>query len=115
MLVVYVGIVSGNVLSPVWSVDQSANVGSSISINGNSIIVGGRTVANGLSGIVEVRWEGPVGELQSYAPLTIKGDVLGSVNGDVITCGNVGGNLTCDVVSCGSVAGRVTADVVNRR
>jgi len=106
---------------------------SEVRISGDSVFVGGRAVVSGLSGIVEVRWQGPLASLDCrHGSVTVEGDVAGDVDcGGSATCGNVGGsvdaggsvscgNVTGDVdaggsVRCGSVGGRVDAGGSVRR
>jgi hypothetical protein len=101
--------------------------GASVTINNGSITVGGRTVGSNLTGIVEVRWEGPAADIKSDANLTVKGHVGGkvdvdgnvSVSGDVLGDVEAGGNVSCGSVSkniraggniaCGSVGGDAKA------
>ena len=80
-----------------------STVGSVTILNGD-VIVDGVQIAKGLSGVVEIKWEGPVANLQTDANVT-----CGSVTGDVRASGNVtannvhgdvkaGGNVTCGIV-----------------
>lgn len=78
---------------------------------GGEVRVGGALVASGLSGVVEVRWEGPLARLHCEAAVTVNGDVGQHVYaaGSVV-CRNVGGYVDAGgSVSCGDVAGDVDA------
>lgn len=83
---------------------------SKISVSGDRITVDGKTVGEGLSGIVEVKWEGPLASLTSYASVQC-GDVHGDVDaGNGVQCGNVGGDVDAgNGVQCGNVGGDVDA------
>lgn len=91
----------------VFQIEGSA----SISINNNSISVGGNKIKDGLSDIVEIKWEGPVADVDSNASISITGDVTGDVDaGGSVKCGNVGGDVDAGgSISCGNVSGDVDA------
>ncbi len=99
--------------------------GGSISVRGNSVFVDGKPISEGLVGIVEIKWEGPLVSLQADGDVTC-GDVAGNVSsggslsaknvggsacaGGSLTCENVTGNVSAGgSVRCGPVGGRVDA------
>lgn len=86
--------------------------GGPMSIIGGKVIVGGVTVAEGLSGIVEVKWEGPAANVRADCSLTVNGDVAGDAEaGNSMTVsGSVKGNVRAgNSVNCGDVGGSVKA------
>ena len=84
---------------------------SEVRISGDSVFVGGRAVVSGLSGIVEVRWQGPLASLEADAPVTVNGDVQGDVSaGSSVTARKVQGSVRAGgSVHCGDVQGGVQA------
>ena len=74
---------------------QSFNVsGGSVSIINGVIVVGGNTVISGLSGDVNIKWEGDLTSLKTDSS---------------VTCGNVGGNVEAGgSVNCNDVKGSVS-------
>lgn len=82
-----------------------------ISVNGNSIRIGSKTIADNLSGIVTVKWEGPLANLNVGGSAEISGDVQGNVEaGKSVKCNNVGGDVNAGgSVQCGNVGGDVEA------
>lgn len=88
--------------------------GSSVSVNGGTITVGGRQLVTGLGHTTHIEWTGPVGKLDCQS-CTIKGDVHGNVDAQSVQCGNITGNVDAQAVNCGNIGGSVDATVVNRR
>jgi len=88
-----------------------------VHISGDTIRVGGKVVSLGLSGIVEVKWEGPLANVRSSCSVSVKGDVAGRVDaGGSVSCGDVGGDVDAGgSVSCGDVKGSVEAGGSVRR
>ncbi len=84
--------------------------GSSISIINGKVTVNGKTVEEGLSGIVNIRWEGPAASITTDSSIEC-GEVHGNVKaGNSVTCGAVGGNVKAgNSVACGDVRGDVEA------
>lgn len=82
-----------------------------ISVSGDQISIGGKIVSSGLSGIVTVKWEGPLAHLDVDGSAEISGDVQGSVEaGGSVKCNNVGGDVEAGgSVQCGNVGGDVDA------
>jgi hypothetical protein len=87
--------------------------GKNISVNGNSIIVDGITIQTELSGIVEIKFEGDLANLEAHN-VKIKGNVIGDVDAHNVECGNVGGNVKAHNVDCGDVTGNVNAKNVSK-
>lgn len=87
------------------------NGSSNISVNGDSVYVGGKLIKSGLSGIVKIEFEGDLAKLQTDGSATINGDVKGNVDcGGSCQCGNVGGFVDAGgSVTCGNVKGDVDA------
>lgn len=100
--------------------------GTNITIRNGQIIVDGKTIESDVSGVVEIKIEGDICNLTTNSPVTVNGNVTGSIkcNGSV-QCGNVGGNIDaggsvqCDDVNgsidcggsarCGNVGGDIDA------
>lgn len=89
-----------------FEVDAAANV----VVRNGSVSVGGKTIVEGLSGVVRVEWQGPLATLQSDASVTC-GDVAGGVDaGGSVQCRDVRGSVSAGgSVQCGSVGGSVRA------
>ena len=86
--------------------------GSNIVIMDDKIIVGSTVIESGLSGIIEVKFEGDLANLHTDGNASIKGDIHGNVgaHGNV-KCGNVGGSVDASgSVECNNVEGNVVAD-----
>lgn len=85
--------------------------GCPVTISNGSITVGKKSVASVLSGVVEVRWEGPAADVYCDANLTVNGNVEGRVDaGNNVACGNVGGSVEAgNNVACGRVGGSARA------
>lgn len=83
---------------------------SGVVISNGRITVGGVTVGENLTGIVEVKWEGPLASLQCDSSVTC-GDVSGFVTADgSVKCQNVEGDVRAGgSVSCGNVTGSARA------
>lgn len=83
---------------------------SSVSIINGKVIVNGQVVQDGLSGIVEIKWDGPLASLQADAAVTC-GDVHGNVRAaSSVSAGDVGGSVNAGgSVNCGQVSGSVNA------
>lgn len=88
--------------------------GTNIVVKNSRVYVDGKDITDGaesFSGIVEIRWEGPLASVQSDASVSVQGDVKGDVraNGSV-NCGHVGGDVKAGgSVNCGRVTGKVKA------
>ena len=109
------------------TVNGKTYVGNDLQIINGKVLVDGREVDNGLSGVVEVRvLEGTIGQLKTDASVTcqnvtgnidaggsvtVKGDVGGKVDaGGSVNCGDVGQSVDAGVsVNCGAVQGNVDA------
>lgn len=85
--------------------------GRDITINGSKVTVDGTVVKDGLSGIVEIKFEGDLASLDCGCTATITGDVKGDVDaGNSVHCGNVGGDIDAgNSVHCGDVSGEIDA------
>ena len=90
-----------------------------VSVRGDAVFVGGKRVAGGLTGVVTVRWEGPLASLEADCSVEVAGDVHGSVKAG--NSAHVDGSVQGDVkagnsVTCGDVKGDVKAgNSVSRR
>jgi hypothetical protein len=84
--------------------------GQSIHVVNNTIMVGDQVVRGQLSGIVDVRWEGPIQDLFCDASVSCQ-NVQGNLKAaGSVECGNVGGDIKAGgSVQCGKVAGSVKA------
>lgn len=82
----------------------------SVTIVNGSVRVNGQTLESGLSGIVEIRWDGPTASIQSDASVTC-GDVAGNVRAaGSVNAGNVTGSVHAGgSVRCNQVGGEVNA------
>lgn len=84
--------------------------GNNISVINGVITVDGKVIDEGLSGVVEVKWEGALANLTSSASVT-----CGKVDGNVkasgsVTCYSVGGGVSAGgSVKCDDVTGDVDA------
>lgn len=85
--------------------------GKNISIINDKIYVDGILVESGLSGIVEVKFEGDVANLDCTTA-TINGNVLGDVDGTTIRCGDVSGNVDGTTITCGKIGGNVDGTTI---
>lgn len=92
--------------------------GKSIAVSGNNItvindqvLVDGKVVEMGLSGVVELRFEGDLANLKCSGSATVNGDVKGDVDaGGSVKCSNVGNSVDAGgSVSCGNVGGDIDA------
>lgn len=85
--------------------------GNDVSISNGIVKVGGKTITEGLSGIVEIRWEGPVANVRSDSSVVVNGDVTGNVAaGSHVSCDNVGGSVAAGShISCESIGGNASA------
>ncbi|MCY7865940.1 hypothetical protein P8918_13055 [Bacillus spizizenii] len=92
--------------------------GKSISVSGNNIdvindkvYVDGKLVEEGLSGQVDIAFEGDLANLRTGGSATINGDVKGDIDaGGSVNCGNVNGMVDSGgSVNCGNVGGDVDA------
>ena len=90
--------------------------GNNVSIKNDKVYVDGKLVESGLSGITQIKWEGPAANIDATT-IEIKGDVNGNVDGTTI---NVGGSVKGDVDGTtinvnGSVGGKIDGVTVNCR
>lgn len=93
---------------------QTFNVsGKNISVSGDKITVDGITIQSGLSGIVEIKFEGDLANLEAHN-VKVNGNVMGDVDAHNIECRNVGGNVKGHNVDCGDVQGNVNGKNVSR-
>jgi len=88
--------------------------GKNISIMNDKIYVDGILVESGLSGIVEVKFEGDIANLECTTA-TINGNVLGNVDGTTIRCGDVGGDVDGTTITCGDVSGDVDGTTIRKK
>ena len=90
---------------------------SQIVVNNGAVIIGGKVVVSGLSGVVQVKWEGPLASLRSDASVTC-GDVTGNVDASgSVQCDHVDGSVSAGgSVNCRNVGGNIRAggSVVHR-
>lgn len=69
--------------------------GNNVSIINGELKVDGVSIKTGLSGNVNIKWEGELASLDTTASVQC-GDVKGNVDaGGSVTCGNVGGSVDC--------------------
>lgn len=85
--------------------------GNDVSISNGIVKVGGKTILEGLSGVVEIQWEGPVANVRSDSSVVVNGDVTGNVAaGSHVSCDNVGGSVAAGShISCESIGGNASA------
>ena len=88
--------------------------GNNISVKNGNIYVDGSLVAEGLSGDVNVKFEGDLANLDATS-VEVNGNVTGNVDCTSFNCtGNVGGIIDGTTINIGgSVKGRVDAVTVN--
>jgi len=93
---------------------QTFNVqGNNISVVGNSITVDGVTSQSELNGIVEIKFEGDLANLEAHN-VKVSGNVMGDVDAHNVECCNVGGNIKAHNVDCGDVTGNINAKNVSK-
>ena len=80
--------------------------GNNITVSNDSVMVDGAVIATGLSGIVQIKFEGDLANLDAHNA-KVYGNVTGDVIGHNIECKNVGGNVKGHNVECGDVQGDV--------
>lgn len=82
-----------------------------ISVVGDCVRVGSKIVSSGLSGIVEIKWEGPLATLTADGSVSVSGSVQGYVSaGGSVKCGDVGGNVNAGgPITCNDVRGNINA------
>ena len=85
--------------------------GRNIVVNNDSIYVGGVLIEGGLSGIVEIKFDGDLASLNCNTA-TISGNVHGDVKANTVKCGDVGGDVKGNTVKCGNVSGSVKGNTV---
>lgn len=85
--------------------------GNNIIMTNGKIIIDGKPIEDGLSGVVELKVEGDLVSLHSDCSVTVNGDVKGNVSaGTSVNCKNVDGNVQAgSSVNCGNVGGNVKA------
>lgn len=85
--------------------------GKNIRVQNNSVYVDGKLVEEGLTGTVEIRFEGDLASLKTDGSAKINGNVEGYVDtGGSCKCGDVGGYVDAGgSVTCGKVDGDVHA------
>lgn len=85
--------------------------GSVVKVHNGRVTVNGQVIEEGLSGTVDIRWEGPAASIEADGSVEC-GAVSGSVaaGGSVQCGGGVGGNVSAGgSVNCGNVTGNVSA------
>ena len=87
--------------------------GRNIVVVNGKIIVDEKTVKNGLSGIVEIKFEGDLANLDC-TNATINGNVHGDVDSTKLTCGDIAGNVDATNVHCGAIGGDVDAVSISK-
>lgn len=87
--------------------------GNNISVVGNSISVDGITIQGDLNGIVEIKFEGDLANLEAHS-VKVKGNVMGNIDAHNVECGNVGGNVKSHNVECGNIQGNVNAKNISK-
>jgi hypothetical protein len=87
--------------------------GKNISVNNNSIIVDGVLVQSDLSGIVEVKFEGDLANIESHN-LKVKGNVAGDIDAHNVECGDVGGNVKAHNIECKTINGDAKAKNISK-
>jgi len=101
--------------------------GNNVIVKNNKVIVNGKTIKEGLKGIVKVEFKGDIANLDcntaiingnvgdiDCSTLTINGDVDGDVDCSTIRCGNVQGDVDGTNIVCGNISGDVDAVNVRR-
>lgn len=84
--------------------------GNSIVVTGSNVIIDGKKVEDGLTGIVELKIEGNIDRLETDCPVSVKGNVGSLKAGGSVNCGDVAGGVYAGgSVNCGNVGGDVSA------
>ena len=81
-----------------------------ICITDANLSINGKTVKK-VKGVVRIEIKGELALLETNAPVVVKGDVWGDINGaGSVGCGDVFGDIQADgSVACDDVSGDVTA------
>lgn len=87
--------------------------GSNVSITNGTVYVDGKEIINDLKGIVEIKWEGEVANINSQASVSVAGNVQGDIAaGGSISCGDIltgnakaNGSITCSDIHGDAKAG----------
>ena len=91
--------------------------GNNVSVSSGAVYVDGVKIEDGLSGVVDIVWDGPLASLEAEGSVTC-GDVHGDVTGgNSVTCKNVRGSVKAgNSVTCRDVGGSCRAgNSVSRR
>ena len=86
--------------------------GKNISVIGDKILVNGEVVEEGLSGIIEVKFMGELGNLTAHNA-TVSGNVFGDAKSHNIICTNINGDVEAHNVKCETIKGNVNAKNVS--
>ena len=87
--------------------------GNNITIVNDKVIVNGKVIESGLSGIVKIQFEGDLANLDANV-VEITGNVIGKVDSNTLTItGDIKGNVDSNTVNCRDIYGSVDANVVN--
>jgi len=87
--------------------------GNNISVNGSSIYIDGKEIENGLTGIVEIKFEGDLASLKAHN-VKVKGEIMGDVDAHNLECDNIGGNVKAHNVYCKMILGSVTTKNISQ-
>lgn len=86
--------------------------GNNVVVKNGKVIVGGKTIQEGLSGTIKVEFTGNLATLDCTTA-TINGNVRGGVNGNTINIqGNVDGDVNGTTINCGNVRGDVDGSTI---
>lgn len=82
--------------------------GKNISVVNDKVLVNDQVIAEGLTGIIEIKFMGELGNLTAHNA-TVHGNVFGNLSAHNVKCENVNGDVEAHNVKCGLVKGNVTA------
>jgi hypothetical protein len=94
------------------TINGNTYTGNNVTISQNGVvIIDGKRQDDTVSGVVEVRVEGTLQNLETQASCTVNGTVLGNLDASgSVSCGEVGGDVRAGgSVRCGNVAGNLKA------
>lgn len=86
--------------------------GNNIIIENDKVIVNGKTIKDGLKGIVKVEFEGDLANLNCNT-VTVHGNVRGGIDSNTVTInGNVEGDIDTNTIKCGDVNGDIDTTTI---
>lgn len=88
--------------------------GNNVSIVNQKVIVDGKVIEDGLSGIVKIEWKGELANLNCNSA-DVHGDIQGNVECNNLRCKDIKGNVDSNNVCCENIGGNVDATIVTKK